>query len=187
MGPSQISETTITSFLKQRRGLLDGVCVTGGEPLLHRNIADFLRSIKALGYLIKLDTNGSFPDQLRALVTQNLIDYVAMDVKSSPEHYGKAAGVSRWDFSRIRDSIDYLVGEPLDYEFRTTVVRGLHNAEIMQDLAQTIRGAKRYYLQTFVDSGDLIGTGISAFSEGDMHRFLDVVSPYVNMAALRGL
>ena len=190
IGPNKggmISEMAITSFLKQRRGLLDGVCVTGGEPLLHRDIADFLRPIKALGYLVKLDTNGSFPDQLKELVTRKLIDYVAMDIKSSPEQYEKAAGVSRGDFSRIRDSIDYLLGEPVDYEFRTTVVKGLHDAEIMQDLAQTIRGAKRYYLQTFVDSGDLIGTGMSAFSEGDMHRFLDVVSPYVNMAALRGL
>lgn len=182
-----ISEADLFAFLNKRQGILDGVCVTGGEPLLQPEIVDFLRKIKALGYLIKLDTNGTFPDRLRELVTQGLIDYVALDVKSSLEHYQEAIGISSFDVTKVRDSVNYLLTESVDYEFRTTVVKGLHDIEIMQGIAQTIRGAKRYYLQKFVDSGDLIGTGMTGFSDDKMKLFLDVVSTYVKMAALRGV
>lgn len=182
-----MNEADLFIFLKKRQGFLDGVCVTGGEPLLQSDIVDLLRQIKALGYLIKLDTNGTFPDRLKELVTQGLVDYVAMDIKSSPGHYGKATGVSRFDFSKVSDSINYLLAEPVDYEFRTTVVKGLHDVKIMHDIAQTICGAKRYYLQKFVDSGDLIGTGMSVFSDGEVKMFLDDVAPFVKTAALRGL
>jgi pyruvate formate lyase activating enzyme len=186
-GADDVSDEELFAYLNKRRGLLDGVCVTGGEPLLHPGLADFLRRIRTLGYSIKLDTNGCFPDSLRELVAQGLVDYVAMDLKSSPQHYAETVGVADFDFSVIRRSIDFLLAGPVDYEFRTTVVRGLHNRDILRDAALEIRGAKRYFLQKFVDSGDLIGTGLSAFSDSEMEEFLKVVSPYVKTAALRGI
>ena len=182
-----ISGTDFFRFLEKRRRVLDGVCVTGGEPLLHPDLADFLRRIRALGYRVKLDTNGCYPGRLRELVSQGMVDYVAMDVKSSPAHYAEATGTADPDFSGVRESMDFLLAGPVDYEFRTTVVRGLHDAAVLREAAQAIRGAKRYFLQKFVDSGDLIGGGVSAFSDDEMKRFLDIVSPYVKAAALRGV
>lgn len=182
-----IDQADFFAFLNKRRGVLDGVCISGGEPLLQPDLGDFLKQIKALGYPVKLDTNGCFPDRLKALVAQELVDYVAMDVKSSPEHYAEAAGIAEFDFSPLQESIDFLLGDNVDYEFRTTVVKGLHNAEILRKTAQTIHGAKRYFLQKFVDSGDLIGEGLSAFSDAEMKAFLEIVSPYVKTAALRGV
>lgn len=182
-----VDENDFFAFLNKRRCVLDGICVTGGEPLLQPDIADFLQRIKASGYLIKLDTNGCFPERLKGLVAQRLVDYVAMDVKSSPGQYAQATGMQSFDFSKVQKSIEYLLAGTVDYEFRTTVVKGLHNEMLLCDAAQSIRGAKQYFLQKFVDSGDLIGNGMSAFSDKEMKVFLDVVSPYVQTAALRGL
>lgn len=186
-GDEASSEADFFAFLKKRRNVLDGVCVTGGEPLLQTDLADFLRRIKELGYQIKLDTNGCYPERLKELVRQGLVDYVAMDLKSSREQYSNATGMPDFDFSKVRESIDFLLTGSVDYEFRTTIVRGLHDAAILRSAAQEIRGAKRYFLQKFVDSGNLIGSGMSAFSDGEMKSFLNVVSPYVKAAALRGL
>ena len=182
-----IREAEVFAFLKKRRGVLDGVCVTGGEPLLQPDIGDFLRRVRALGYLVKLDTNGCFPGRLREMVSQGLVDYVAMDVKNAPEHYAETAGVPDLDFSGVRESMDFLLSGPVDYEFRTTAVKGLHTADGLRGAAQSIRGARRYFLQKFVDSGDLIGSGMSAFSDEEMRTLLDAVSPYVQTAALRGV
>lgn len=182
-----IGEDEIFSFLKKRRNVLDGVCVTGGEPLLQSDIGDFIRKIKRLGYLVKLDTNGCFPEEMKALVSEKLIDYIAMDIKSSPEDYPKAVGVEEFDVSKIKESISFLLSSGVDYEFRTTVVKGLHTGRILTETAQSISGAKRYFLQKFVDSGDLIGSGMSAFSDSEMKAFLEIVSPYVKSAALRGI
>lgn len=183
----EIPEEELFAFLKKRHGLIDGVCVTGGEPLLQPDLADFLQKVRDLGYLVKLDTNGCFPNRLQALVTQGLVDYVAMDIKSSPIHYAATVGLSEFNFPAVRQSIDFLLSNPVDYEFRTTVVKGLHNANILRDAAISIEGAKRYYLQKFVDSGDLIGSNLSAFSNGEMKEFLKIVSQYVKTAALRGV
>lgn len=182
-----IPEDEFFAFLTKRRGVLDGVCVTGGEPLLQPDLEAFLRRVKALGYLIKLDTNGCFPKRLKTLVAQGLVDYVAMDLKSSPEHYAAATGSPDFDLSRLQKSIDFLLADSVDYEFRTTVVKGLHDTAVLREAAQLIRGAKRYFLQKFVDSGDLISEGMSAFSNDEMKIFLSVVSPYVKTAALRGV
>ncbi len=182
-----IGEADFFAFLTKRRGVLDGVSVTGGEPLLQPDLADFLKQIKVFGYQIKLDTNGCFPERLKALVAQGLIDYIAMDIKSSPEHYGEATGIANFNFATVRESIDFLLLNKVDYEFRTTVVKELHSAGILRDTAKAIRGAKRYFLQKFVDSGELMGGGLSAFSDDEMKEYLDIVSPYVKTAALRGV
>lgn len=182
-----VGEEDFFAFLKKRRGVLDGVCVTGGEPLLQPGLEDFLERIKVLGYLVKLDTNGCFSDRLKKIVSQGLADYIAMDVKSSPEHYPQAVGTPGFDYSKVKESIRFLLTDRVDYEFRTTVVKGLHDADILRGAAQSIQGARRYFLQKFVDSGDLIGEGFSAFSDTEMKSFLGVVSPYVKTAALRGV
>lgn len=182
-----LSEEECLSFFRKRQGVLDGICVTGGEPLLQTDIANFLYRLKDLGYDVKLDTNGSFPGRLKDLVEKGLVDYVAMDIKSAPSHYAKAVGMKHFDFSGIRESIDFLLSEPVDYEFRTTIVKGLHDEAILRGAATVIAGAKRYYLQKFVDSGDLIGTNLAAFSDEEMRSFLKAVSPFVQFAALRGL
>ena len=178
----------LLSFLKKRRGVLDGVAVTGGEPLLHAGIAGLLAEIKALGYAVKLDTNGTFPERLRELAEAGLADRVAMDIKAAPENYARLVGLGGFDISPVRESAEYLMGCGLDYEFRTTAVKGLHTAADFEGIAAWIAGAKEYYIQAFKDSGDLIAAqGLSEFSEAEMQRLADIVRPYVPAVKLRGV
>ena len=171
----------VLAFLKKRQGILDGVCITGGEPLLHAEIPDFIRRLKRLGYRVKLDTNGSFPERLKALTEEKLVDYVAMDIKNGPSHYAETIGIPGYLPEAVEESKNYLLTERVPYEFRTTVVRGLHTEE-------WIRGAKAWYLQQFRDSGALIcGDGLSAFSEEEMQQLLRAVQEKLPAAQLRGL
>ena len=177
---------TFFSFLKKRQGILDGVAVSGGEPLLQKDIADFLYRIKELGFAVKLDTNGSFPKKLRSLAEASLIDYVAMDIKAPLARYSELAGVEI-DQSAIAESAAFLLSGHLDYEFRTTLVKPYHTLSDMQDIGKWIKGAKRYFLQGFVDSGDLIGQGMEAFSKEEANAFLEAARTYIPSAALRGI
>lgn len=175
-------------FLEKRRGMLDGVCVTGGEPLLHEDLPDFLRRVRALGYKIKLDTNGSFPERLRAVAEEGLVDYVAMDVKNAPDLYAKTAGVPLLDIAAIGRSRSYLLEGRVDCEFRTTVVRGLHTAESLRAAAEWIAGAKAYYLQQYRDSGELIAAeGLGAFTDEEMRALAEAVRSVVPTVRLRGV
>lgn len=149
------TEQTVLAYLEKRRGILDGICVTGGEPLLW-DVAPFLRRVKALGLLVKLDTNGTFPDRLRALVEEGLVDYVAVDVKNAPAYYAETVGIEGFDLTPIRKTLAYLRQGQVDYELRTTVVREYHTVSRLEELLSFIDGAPRYFLQTFTDSGDLI-------------------------------
>ncbi len=178
----------VLDFLKKRRGVLDGVCVTGGEPLLHPELQDFLAEVRELGFRIKLDSNGSFPERLRKTVEAGLVDYVAMDIKNGPSRYAETCGVTGYGADRFSESRDFLLSDPVDYEFRTTVVKGLHTRESLLEAAGWIRGAKRWYLQQFRDSGSLIrGTGLSAFSEEEMRELLSAVQTVLPAARLRGV
>ena len=178
----------VLSFLQKRKGVLDGVCVTGGEPLLQAELPDFLKRVKDLGYRVKLDTNGSFPERLEALVRENLADRVAMDIKNGPSRYAETVGLRNLDLSAVTASKDFLLSDAVDYEFRTTVVRGLHTEESLLEAADWIRGAKQWFLQQFKDSGNLIhGEGLSAFSEDEMHRLLEIIHEKNPAAQLRGL
>lgn len=176
----------VFSYLKKRAGLLDGVCVSGGEPTLQTDLPDFLREVRALGYAVKLDTNGSRPQMLRALLEEGLLDYVAMDLKSSPEEYDRACG-QHVDLDAIRESIELLLGGSVDYEFRTTVVAELHDEQIIARAAEQIAGARRYFLQAFVDSGQLIAPGFHAASPEEMASCLRAAQRYVPDARLRGV
>ena len=183
-----IPEEEVLSFLKKRIGILDGVAVTGGEPLLYKNIDGFLAKVHALGYKIKLDTNGSFPEHLMSIVRDGLADRIAMDIKNSPEKYGETVGIPGLDLSGVERSKNFLLEGHIDYEFRTTVVKGLHTAESLTEAARWIAGAKEYYLQQFKDSGNVIDiAGLSAFDEKEMHELADQVSVYVPSVQVRGV
>jgi len=184
---AELPEAEFFAFLRKRTGLLDGVCVTGGEPLLNPELPEFLAKIRELGYLVKLDTNGSFPDRLGEILSAGLADYVAMDVKAGRANYCAAAGCPELETERISRSIRLLMGGQTGYEFRTTVVKGLHTRADFTDLAAWLAGAERYFLQGFVDSGDLIGTGYAAFSPAEMRDFLSTVQRTVPNAELRGI
>ena len=182
-----ILEEEVLAFLKKRQGLLDGVCVTGGEPLINKDIGDFLSKVKELGFKIKLDTNGTNPALLKELVSQNLVDYVAVDIKNSPEKYAETVGLKSFDMSTINETVNFLMTGSVDYEFRTTVTKQFHTEKSMEEAARFIRGAKRYFLQNFVDSGNLIGSGITGQSKEEMEKLLAVVKKYVPDSCLRGI
>ena len=182
------SEEEVMTLLKKRQGILDGVAVTGGEPLLHDDIDAFLEKIKNLGFKIKLDTNGSFPDRLERIVNAGLVDRVAMDIKNSPGEYARTVGVPGFDIAGVERSKNFLMKNGIDYEFRTTVVKGIHTRESLLEAARWIAGAKEYYLQQFKDSGDVINIdGLEAFDEKEMHALCGAVREYVPAAAVRGI
>lgn len=175
------------AFLEKRRGLLDGVCITGGEPLLQADLKEFLKPIREMGFAVKLDTNGTLPSALRDLCESGCIDMVAMDIKNCPEKYALTAGTERLRISDVQESIRFLMQGKLPYEFRTTVVREYHTADDLVSISRWIRGASHYYLQSFRDSGSLIGSGMSAYSPAELHAMLEAVRREVPHAELRGV
>ncbi len=182
-----ISEDDLFSFLQTRRGLLDGVCITGGEPLLRDGLDTLIAAIRDMGFLVKLDTNGSFPEKLRSLVENKAVDYVAMDIKNSPERYGETIGIKDFDISPIEESISILKNGGVPFEFRTTLVREFHTVEDMIKVGRWLDGAPKYYLQTFVDSGDVISGGLSAFTPSEMCTFMNTLAQYFDEIDIRGV
>ena len=175
------------AFLEKRRGILDGVCVTGGEPLIHSDAGEFIAKIKALGYKVKLDTNGSFPEKLEEILKSGNVDYVAMDIKNSPEKYAETVGIPGFDVSKIQRSIEIIRSSGVEYEFRTTVVSPLHNAESIAGAAQMVKGSPKYFLQNFVDSGNLInGEGMSALPEEELEKALAKAKDFIPGSQIRG-
>ena len=181
-----ISEEEIFSFLKKRSGVLDGVCITGGEPMLSADLEDFIGKIKSLGYAVKLDTNGTFPERLRAMIDAGLVDKVAVDIKNSPEKYAMTVGIKDFDVTPIMKTVDLLREGRVDYELRTTVVAELHEADDFESIGRWIAGAKAYYLQSFVDSGDTIKSGFSSPSRELLEACQNVVKQYVENTHIRG-
>lgn len=185
--PEVMDENELYDFLSKRKGLLDGVVFTGGEPLLRRDIAPVMQKIREMGFKIKLDTNGNHPDRLKELVSSGLVDYVAMDIKNSPEKYGVTIGLPDFDISKVKESVEFLLEGKVPYEFRTTVVRQFHDEESMKAIAGWISGADRYYLQGFVDRETVKFSGLEACSKEQMHSFLEIVKSSVKEADLRGV
>lgn len=180
-------ENEIFEHLKRRKNVLDGVAVTGGEPLLQKDIERFLYEIKEMGYDVKLDTNGSFPEKLDGILQLGLVDYVAMDVKNCPEKYGLTIGVGNFDVSIIEKSMELLRSSGIEYEFRTTVTADFHTMDDIERLAQWIQGAPKYFLQNFENSGQLIDENCRGVSRNEMREMLEVVKKFVPDAELRGL
>ncbi len=181
------TEDEILSYLNKRRGVLDGVCISGGEPMLQSDLFDFIKKVKDIGLLVKLDTNGYFPDKLKYAIDNSLVDYVAMDIKNCREKYALTAGNDKIDISNIEKSVEILRNGRVDYEFRTTVTKELHTPEDFKKIGEWICGAKRYYIQSFVDSGNLIENSSSPLDTQGLKALLDAVSPYVESASLRGV
>ena len=186
-GTSALDAGGVLDFLASRRGLLDGVVLSGGEPLLQPDAADFLAEVKAMGFAVKLDTNGCHSDALAGILDRRLADYVAMDIKNSLEKYPWTVGVPGFDTAPVERSARLLMEGPADYEFRTTLVRPFHEVGDMETIGRWLRGARRYYLQAFVDSGDLVGGGCVPFTPEEMEGFLQAARPFFQSAALRGL
>lgn len=180
-------EAEVLSFLERRQGILDGVCITGGEPLMQPDLALFIGKIKALGYKVKLDTNGSAPDKLKAMIDSGLIDYVAMDIKNRKEKYAQTVGVEHFDITPIEESVSLLLEGKVDYEFRTTVVKEYHTVDDIEAISRWIKGATKYYLQNFVDSGNLIGTDMSAVSKETLELMKSTAEKNLNFVETRGI
>ncbi len=188
-GQSDITEEEFFAFLEKRQGLIDGVSITGGEPLLQNGIEEFIEKIKTMGYQVKVDTNGMYPDVLKRIVKAGLVDYVAMDIKNSPENYPVTVGKDEVDLNKIKESIDFIINEAgIEYEFRTTVIAEYHIESVFDEIGKMIDGAQNYYLQVFKDSGDLIGQNqMTPLPKATMLKFAERVKPYVKNVEIRGI
>ena len=189
---SPLSEQEVLDFLERRRGKLEGVCITGGEPLMQPDLGDFIKKIREKGFLVKLDTNGCHPRELSGILDAGLVDYVAMDVKNSFEKYPETVGIPGFDVGPVFESLRLLLNGATPFEFRTTLVKPFHTAEDMHSIGRAVRGAERYFLQSFEDSGDLIGyprcaegAPLKAFTARETEGFRDILSEYVKTVTIR--
>ena len=182
-----IPEDVIFETLNNRLGILEGVCITGGEPTLYPNLIPFIEKIKALGLLVKLDTNGTNPDLLHELISKKQIDYVAMDIKNSKDKYAVTIGLPTAPIKEISESISILLESDIDYEFRTTVVKEFHSLDDFLAIGKWIQGAKSYYLQAYKDSDDVISSGLHSYSKDELKHFAKELQAYVNKVSIRGI
>lgn len=182
-----MGEEELLLFLKKRKGLLDGVAFTGGEPLLQKDLPQLAGKIRELGYPVKLDTNGTHPDRLNSMICNDLVQYVAMDIKNSPDRYAETAGLRTIDLAPVRESVSILMKGPTDYEFRTTAVTELHDEQSFEQIGAWIRGASHYYLQRFTDRETVPFKGLHAPTQEQMNLWLDILRPNVPSAELRGV
>lgn len=185
--PESHSVEEVLSFLEKRKGFLDGVVLSGGEPLLQSGAAEFLEQVRSLGFAVKLDTNGCYPEALADILNRGLVDYVAMDIKNSREKYAETVGIPNFDITPIEQSIDLLKNSGVDFEFRTTVVKEFHTAQDIVSIGQWLEGSPRYFLQQFVDSGDLVGNGCTAVEPLKLQAFADLARPFFGLVELRGI
>ncbi len=182
-----LPEEEFFSFLKKRQGILDGVCITGGEPTLQPDLNDFIAKIKSMGFKVKLDTNGSFPDKVKEILDSGNVDMVAMDLKNTLDRYAETVGIPGFDTSKILESINIIRSSGVEYEFRTTVVSPLHRPEDFGELAKMIEGSPRYFLQNFVDSGDLVaGEGMTVLTEEELEQALANAKEIIPQTKIRG-
>ena len=185
--PAVMEEEELLAFLKKRTGLLEGVAITGGEPLLRDETITLAEKIRDLGYPLKLDTNGTHPDRLRKILDRGLAAYVAMDIKNSPDRYAVTAGLEKLDLAPVRESVSLLMEGRTDYEVRTTVVAELHDAESFRGIGEWIRGARRYYLQKFTDRDTVPFGGFHAPEDEKMREYASIAREYVPSAEIRGM
>ncbi len=182
-----IPEQEVLSYLAKRKGILEGICITGGEPTLYPELTDFIIRVKELGLKVKLDTNGTNPRLLKALVADSLIDYIAMDIKNSKEKYLLTIGLTNGNLDPILESVDYLLTSPIDYEFRTTIVKEYHDREDMLSIGGWITGARAYYLQSFQDSGDILLPGLHSHSRDTLEEYAKLLTPFIPSVSIRGI
>ena len=181
------SEEEILNHLIAKKKVLDGVCITGGEPTLHKALPEFISKIKDLGLLVKLDSNGTNPKMIKDLINNGLIDYVAMDIKHSKEKYNSIANMQHFDIAPINESIEFLKEGRVDYEFRTTVIRECHTSSDFENIGNWIRGAKAYYLQSYRESEQVINPIFSSYSPEELQAFAELLRTYIPNTQLRGI
>ena len=188
-----MDETELLAFLEKRKGLLDGVCITGGEPTLQKELPALLRAIKEMGFAVKLDTNGYRPEVLKAVVEQGLVDYVAMDVKNCPQRYAETAGVAGLDMGRIQESLGFLLSGVLDYELRTTVAVPLHDRQAIKEMAEWIskitpkKSVRRFFIQPFADRDTVIFAGLRTPEMQDLVDFQKILAQCAEEVSIRGV
>lgn len=183
---SEIQSEDIFSYLEKRKSILEGVVISGGEPLLHKGLEVYLRRIKEMGYVVKLDTNGTFPERMIALIEEGLIDYVAVDIKNTSGKYAKTIGLDQYRLDAIEKTVNYLLEDHVDYEFRTTVVEEFHDVEDIEEIAKTIKGAKAYYLQNFRDADSVIEEGMHSVSHDTLLKMKEAAEKYLDHVEIRG-
>lgn len=181
-----ISNEEFFNFLKKRKNFLDGVCITGGEPTMQSGLEDFMKKIKEAGLAVKLDTNGTFPSKIQKWIEEKIVDYIAMDIKNSPQKYAQTMGAHESLLEPIKESVEILKEGKIDYEFRTTVVKEFHEEEDFHQIGEWLRGAKAYYLQKFRDSGETIVSGLHGIEEEQMEKFRSIAAQYVENTSIRG-
>jgi len=184
---TEIPKQEILDYLKQRKNLLDGVCVTGGEPMLHEGLEEFLKEVKSYGLSVKLDTNGTNSTKLKDLVDKGLVDYVAMDIKNEKDKYPETVGLNNYQLNEIEKSVNYLKEGHVDYEFRTTLVKEYHENTDYKKLGELVKGCPNYYLQNFEDHGSCIKEGLHALEVEKIKEIKEALIPYVNNISIRGI
>ena len=185
--PAVLEEEELLAFLRKRKGLLDGVAITGGEPLLQKDLPEFAAKIRELGYPVKLDTNGTYPDRLNRMISEGLVQYVAMDIKNSMDRYAETAGLQEMDLTPVRESVCLLMEGKTEYEFRTTTVAEFHDDRSFREIGKWIRGAKRYYLQKFTDRETVPFQGLHAPTDEQMKQWAELLRPDIPATELRGV
>lgn len=185
--PESHSAEEVLAFLKSRKGLLDGVVLSGGEPLLQPDAADFLQAVRDMGYAVKLDTNGCYPEVLAGILERGLVDYVAMDIKNSRQKYALTVGLPLFDLTPVEESLRLLRQSGVDYELRTTIVKEFHTADDIRAIGEWCQGAPHYYLQNFVDSGNLIAEGCHGVEPLELQAFAEIARPFFKEVGIRGV
>ena len=186
MSQPLISEEVVFDHIKKRKGIIEGVCITGGEPTLQKDLEDFIKRLKELGVMVKLDSNGYRPEVLKRLMENGLLDYVAMDIKSSLDEYHIVSGVNL-DTSLIKESVELLKNGPIDYEFRTTVVKELHSKETFEKIGELLSGAKQYFLQGYIDSERVIDRRFSSYTKEELEGFVTILKKTIKNVSIRGV
>ena len=185
--PAVMEDEELLNFLKKRKGLLDGVAITGGEPLLQKDLPLLAARIRDMGYPVKLDTNGTHPERLKRMIDEDLVQYVAMDIKNSPDRYAETTGLKDPDLNAVRESVSLLMEGKTDYEFRTTVVAELHDDSSFEQIGQWIRGAKHYYLQKFTDRETVPFEGLHAPTDEQLRGWVNMLRPLIPAVEVRGV
>ena len=182
-----IDESEVLAYLDKRKGLIDGICISGGEPLLQKDIESFIKEVKERGFKVKLDTNGSNPKKLKDLIDKNLLDYVAMDIKNDFTNYEKTSGITKINIDKIKESIKILESSNIEYEFRTTIVKELHDVEKIENICKYIGKKSKYYLQNYRDSESVLQKGLTGFSNKELKELKEKLNKKYPNVSIRGI
>lgn len=181
-----IAESEILRYLKKRKGILEGLCITGGEPTLNPDLPEFIKKVKDIGYSVKVDTNGTNPEMVKLLVKEGLADYFAVDIKNDRAHYAEIIGFKTFDTQKIEQTVEFLLSGQVGYEFRTTLIAEYHKAENIKRIGEWIKGADKYFMQKFKSGDNCIAQNLSPVSEEKAKDFAEIIRPFVKSVGLRG-